>query len=389
MNIRIFFLIIVVFISSCINNSKKSGKSGIQNQVESIYEVIAINPSEANNVKCSELFEAFKYVTLETNDSVLIAGVDKIDIVDSTLYLLDRRGFTVWVYTMDGKYLNKIDHRGRGAGEYLSCADMCVSDNIKILDRSGQKIEIYDLQGNHQKTVSIGQISNAFYACNDDQYWLFTKGNDMYTKYANSKLSYNLFYVNKDQKRGFIPYNKYIDNLYSEDVFNYSRVLDELLFWSPRRDTIYSLRNGNAISKYFVDFGKNRIPLELYKNIEIKDKPEFASILNCLQSEKYLFLNYSHENRVKFFITDKVSKKINGRTLINDTDGISLLLCTPKYIINDQLLFVRHAYEIVNQINDPKNSKYKDKYSCFSDLKETDNPVLIFGKLNNSIKSNS
>lgn len=295
---------------------------------------------------------------------------------------MDKRAFTVWIFTLDGHYLNKISQRGRGQGEYISCTDMCVSDNIKILDRTGRKIEIYDLNGNHQKSISVNQMPNAFYAYNDTQYWLFTKGNDMYTKNAHSKLAYNLFYSDKGQTKGFIPYNKYTDNLYTEDAFNYCRDINELLFFSPRKDTIYSLQNGSIISRYWINFGENRTPFELYKNSELKDKPGYASIMNCLQSKKYLFLNYGHENRIKFFLIDKTSKNINCRTLINDIDGISLLLCMPKTIVNDQLVFVRNAYEILNQVNSSQNLKYKNKYSCFSKLKETDNPVLIFAKIN-------
>lgn len=370
---------IAVVIASCSGQSEHNGSLDDK--------VISIDPLMAEKLKCSQLFDTLQYVLLETRDDALIAGIDKIEISDSVLYLLDRSASTVWMYSMDGRYLNRIAAMGRGKGEYISCTDICIGDNIKILDRTGQKIEIYDKDANYLKSVMINQMANAFFSNNDDQYWLFTKGNDMYTKNAASNLAYNLFYWDGGEKQGFVPYNRYIDNFFSHEVFNYCVEIDELLCFFSRRDTIYELKGDSLKYRYVIDFGKSRMPLELHGSNEIQMKPEYASVLTLLQSEKYLFMNYTHDNRVKFILMDKTdSVQVNCHSLLNDMDGISLLLCMPKKILENELIFVHSAYEIVSQMKSEKNKQYESGYSKFVHLKETDNPVLILGRLKNNLK---
>ena len=72
-------------------------------------------------------------VPLETTDEALIANIDKIDIKNNRIYIMDRHAKSVYVYDMNGKYLNRINNIGQGPGEYAFLSYMTVTDSTVIV----------------------------------------------------------------------------------------------------------------------------------------------------------------------------------------------------------------------------------------------------------------
>ena len=58
------------------------------------------------------------YIFLETNDSCILQGIDKLKIENDVIYIAD--GDVLQMFDRkDGKWLGKIDRQGRGPGEYI------------------------------------------------------------------------------------------------------------------------------------------------------------------------------------------------------------------------------------------------------------------------------
>jgi hypothetical protein len=112
--------------------------------------------SQANNVinfdyiKCIEKFDigsitdsTFQIIPLETNENCLISQINKIEIRNNYIYIKDDLAKSVFIYDIDGKFINKINAVGQGPGEYVSPSYMTVTDtSIIVVDNpTGKQIE--------------------------------------------------------------------------------------------------------------------------------------------------------------------------------------------------------------------------------------------------------
>ena len=82
-------------------------------------------------------------VPLETTDDALIVEINKIEIRNNLIYILDNSVKSVFVYDFNGKYLNKINALGQGPGEYAFLSDMTVSDSAVIIIGNGTQMEYW------------------------------------------------------------------------------------------------------------------------------------------------------------------------------------------------------------------------------------------------------
>jgi hypothetical protein len=84
----------------------------------------------------------FGIIPLETTDDCLISTIDKIEIKNKRIYVMDQLAQSVYIFDMNGKYLNKIDRLGGGPGEYTHLSYMTVADSsIIIIDHfTGKQI---------------------------------------------------------------------------------------------------------------------------------------------------------------------------------------------------------------------------------------------------------
>lgn len=90
---------------------------------------IDFNVSE--KLKLSLIADSVRFMQLEENDSCLISGTNmKLCIDNHQLYILDGKTSSVFRYTLEGKLLNKICHKGNGPGEYPNVENFYVKDNI-------------------------------------------------------------------------------------------------------------------------------------------------------------------------------------------------------------------------------------------------------------------
>lgn len=75
---------------------------------------------------------SYSLVSLETNDSSLIKGIDRLYGYKDTLFVFDR--FMKKIITFDrenGRCLNVASHVGNGPGEYVQATDFCIDSGRK------------------------------------------------------------------------------------------------------------------------------------------------------------------------------------------------------------------------------------------------------------------
>ena len=76
------------------------------------------------------LFCGKEIVPLETTPECLISPIDKLEIADDKLYLLDNEQDFIFIFSRQGKFINKIDDIGRGPEEYYELSDFHIDDQF-------------------------------------------------------------------------------------------------------------------------------------------------------------------------------------------------------------------------------------------------------------------
>ena len=159
----LFNFIILILLGSCIS------KELIKEANEKF--VIDINRQD----KITNFFNAYHTIALETTPNNLIGGIDKIVLQNEHIYILDKKQATIFIFTHNGKYQNKIANQGRAPGEYLSISDFEVYDShVYCLSRTNQKIFKYDTNGVFQNTIQVNDWYDCFHIQNDSTIYLFS-----------------------------------------------------------------------------------------------------------------------------------------------------------------------------------------------------------------------
>ncbi|WP_293664383.1 6-bladed beta-propeller [uncultured Parabacteroides sp.] len=153
----IFFLFILLIPTGC----KR------QNQIAD--DLITVDVTKNSFPKKELILQDFmdvEYIPLETNDEFVNQGVvqavgEKFIIV--TNYVSDGN---IFVYDRSGKAIRKINRKGQGGEEYISCRSITLdeeSEELFVNDNYATKIRVYDLEGNFKRSLNQKSEKKSFY----------------------------------------------------------------------------------------------------------------------------------------------------------------------------------------------------------------------------------
>ena len=125
------------------------------------YEEIIIDPHiDKEPFKFSEFFSDYAIIPLETNKEFLIQRINEIKLVNDTFFIFDRSLKTIFLFSLNGKYISKICKLGKGPGEYLNPITFELNhqkNEIIIFDWYSQKLIRYNYHGDFIADISIGK----------------------------------------------------------------------------------------------------------------------------------------------------------------------------------------------------------------------------------------
>jgi hypothetical protein len=284
----IFLFIAVVLLLACANEQKKIGRP-VNHEIDFDY----------NN--CVEDFDlgtltdsVMQIIPLETTDEALIANIDKIEIRNNQIYIMDQLAKSVYVYDMNGKYLNRINKVGQGPGEYTNLSYMTITDSVVIvLDHFiGKQIEyqIPSLQFWQEE-----RIFDKFWST--ELFYLPAAGLICYLNdWGESQSGNYLLFTRKENTIDIdkqLPFEKEPFCLGISD-YEYAIANNCASIIYSGNDTIYHIdNNGKAIPEYFLKIKNDRIfYTKKIENVYRDNPPGRVFGMNSInESDKYLFLN--------------------------------------------------------------------------------------------------
>jgi hypothetical protein len=340
----------------------------------------------------------FSIIPLETTDDCL--KIDKIEIKNNRIYIMDELAQSVYVFDMNGKYLNKIYNRGQGPGEYVNLSYMTVTDSSVIV--------IDHLAGKHLE-YSIPSLNYIRGKRLFDKIWtteLFYLNGTIYymNDWSNSSAGkFRLFSMkhNTDNYEKYLPFDEEPLSL-GINGSKYAISGNEASVIYSGDDNIYRIRDGKVFPEYEVKYNDKKVEYSSGKveNIYNDNPPGRVKGINSInESDKYLFINITLTTKKN---TPLGPGNYGTYICVHNISDHSTVIYPQSYnsifddtqiainrIINNQIISWHDAHFLLNVLFSKeelarktfKNKAYEERLkNVLANLTEDDNPVLfIFG----------
>ena len=237
-------------------------------------------------------FMDVEYIPLETNDEFVNQGY--VNAIGEKYIIVTnyREDGDIFVYNRKGKAIRKINRKGQGGEEYISCLKIILdeeNEELFINDFLARKIKVYDLEGNFKRSFKQKQEGDTqFYG----EIFNYDKNNLICYDECNADIPF-LLISKKDgsitreiitpfkEKKLFIQLLRYEGGTRAAGPGPYSRITPFKGNWillEPSSDTIYTLMPDCSLRPFIA-----KTP-----PVHTLD-PEFYLILK-LVSDRYYFM---------------------------------------------------------------------------------------------------
>lgn len=242
-------LLFIILVISC----ETAGDKSLHNP---LIQKIKINV-EDQELKIKEILDSVSCNFFYADTSLVIGEINKIIPYNKHYYVLDRKQFGIIIFDKSGRFELLFSKKGFGPGEYNDISDFTNFKNmICILDVD--KIFMYSMNGKYIKTIHLTFTATKFENIENNFFSFFRHSNIIGAKNKN----FNLIITDENGRilRKYIPYTERdaTNNITTQNVFYVSN--NEVNYIQRFNDTIYSLNNGHLKPKYYIDFGKKKMP---------------------------------------------------------------------------------------------------------------------------------
>ena len=341
------------------------------------------------NIKFSEIIKEIKVIPLETKDSCLISEINILRYTDNKFFILDSQQGIIFIFDKTGKFLSKISHRGTGPEEYINLFsfDVDTATHSVCLFSAYRGLMYYDYQGNFLKQQDDMPCNTCMDFVLSDSKVIIYRGNT--TDNLDAKKNYMLFIKDllDSSSQNYISFdiNKTGHILHTHDQIRaFEKNEQEILFFYPYFNNIYSIKNNNVFIKYKLYFGSNTLPENYFNNFDVPEKAyrdlyqgkKYVHAFNsCWENDKYFSIraNVKGTMRTCFYDKKENSLKIGYE---KDSFGAFPLIseANNEYFVGFRSVeALHHEIEYANESNrqiDPQVQEIKNKNI-------DDNPVVF------------
>lgn len=379
-NISFWMFCAIVLLANCKNVPVDDNDFEVINTIDHAYKL--------------DIDSSFTFVNtlpLATNDTSLINHVGKVFMVPGGYVLWDNIESNIFKYDKSGRCVWRITTKGRGPGEFLRVNDICLNADeayLYVLDGLDQgKVIKYEVaSGKYVSEHKIGFRAYAFQQFDSGGFAFETANNQVEgVEHPNSKL------VMTDSAFRIVHTGVEFDEKWLGRSINHGNSYffpigkDSILFTPqlPEIGNVYLL-TPSAIDPYFRFENQNSHLINKSKGIAVNDVKEWLddNLVEYNISEFWL-----QGDRVHFYVTSNNSAR---EILCNLSNG-------QCYSRRSGLHSERHAYFAPKPVLGRKSNGLfvnvlpafaimDNKYEVTASLgtiKENDNPVLVFYRINN------
>ena len=354
-------------------------------------------PKEKITFIPSEVIEIDHYVPLETNDICLLGDIEKILVRDNLIFVMDQTNQKIMIFDHTGKFKAKIDHAGNGPGEYFHIKDFDVQKGlIHILDDMKAKMHAYTFDGQWVSTKDMAVVFSNFYFLPDGSSFIATRSQR--NEFIPEIESYSFLLGFPDSvitHKGFKRSEAENKMSILGSPFHIFQHFDTLLFIPNYGSSVYQLTPEKTIrERYRVLFNKPVTEEALEKADPNKYSRDLVKagyqylIFGWREISDYAFFQYSFPGEeIASQLTMCYYSKKSGKTIRYDyahyDDPAFLFYRHPLTTHQDMFISVLPPTNILERKSrvEEKNANNPEVLRILKQLKEEDNPVLMFFRI--------
>lgn len=331
---------------------------------------------------------SYQIIALETSDDFLIGEIEKIEIKNNKIIILDKISRAVFLFNMDGSPHSKIFKPGRGPGEYAEIFAMGANDSvIVIFDIGSRKLLEYDFNGIFIRESKLREdlwVNDIFFF--NENLYLYADWDE--EEWGNSRLYLIDDIVNQNYKH-YLPFDKVplaIGNMGP----SYSLCNNNASLIYSGCDTVFSiLKDGTVSPSYVFDFkGKRakypsgRVELVFQEN----DDDRITNIEWISETDRYLHANIGGVGDDYQVWYDKHTKTHQTYRIAKNSSLANNFIFETRLIVNNKIIMAQPMLNVFRAGTLPE-SEYKLKgFYCrltkiINSSKIEDNPVVFIFNL--------
>jgi len=356
-----------------------------------------LSPGGQQITNLSEIADDIQYIPLETNPDALMRFVGSLKSVNNKFYI--NTVLELLVFDNTGKFLYKLDQRGRGPNEYvyLSDYDIKPEENLVIVLTKG-KLYFYNetdtgFNLRRQLDLKIQPSYVDFFPGQDNILLTFSAstGGNKYQCVGITPVGDTLFARHNYYQ--FTRTSKVMMAFSSDNIIN--KYDETMRIKGFLNDTVFTINNDFGFYPFMVlNSGGKSITTDFLANVPVTDMSSgtsptaaFLAISEILEVEKYLFCRYFYQKGSSWILYDKETDQtlqFDGKELLKDdiSGGINI---EPKFACNgliyswtDALKFKTHMSGDDFRKAEVKNPTRKTELEKLAEsVKEDDNHLLI------------
>ena len=299
----LIFVLCICCLAGC-HPKEKRESSIIYIDKKDLKEVSSFNPSD--------LIDSCTCIPLETSKDILIGNVHELQVTDKYIFVSDYSNNTLFVFDLQGKFLNRIGKQGRGPQEYQYLRSFCLTpnrDTVILYDGNLHRLQFYTPDNQYIRTIDlhkhlhrenrIFRYINGIHSPENGKILL------NYNYMHLHKVSFSLYDYQKDSlcDIGYMPFEMTMPNpqgTFTTDDPIITRYQEITSCCIPFNDTIFQIQQNILQPRIVVPALKDRVIDD--KLIRLQDGKEGSEAIRWLAGNG-LFITNIHESRDYFFIT--------------------------------------------------------------------------------------
>lgn len=336
-------LALTVFISLTLSSCQQS-------EPASSFPVSTLDWQSENFEPLSDILEYTGCIELENSPEAAFSSIDLIVCQDDRYFIFDQYGSNkLLIFDDRGRFVRQIGRPGHGPGEYVRLESFSVrNDTVFALDANGQKILVYDIDGQHLRDIRISDLDFP-----DALAWLSDGFLFYRASYDDEDADDMVALFRTDTRAGAV--NPYFGHNEQSSPAHFSQSLTEsdssIVFSRYLNDTVILFdRSGQIVKGIRFDFGPRRVPDSRRGQITVRELtdshctflasapvPAGSKLCGtvCETDERMVFVYDSLTQRIYIDRTDRTLPALPSNFAAQDSTGLISWL---SYDVKDRFL---------------------------------------------------
>lgn len=354
------------------------------------YTIIELTFDKNKSAKLSDFVASNRVILLDDADGAIIGSITKMDIVDSMIVITDLNTFSIFIYNLDGRLLNRIQSIGRGPGEYQMIHSTWVDHDrreVLINARDQQKMLVFNLEGEFLREMRTPSFVCDFATLGDFSYYYASMGGFPDDNMLPSR--YHMIITSPDSLLVTMKRDFFLENFIRFPFVRFSRSRNSLLFLTPMENKIYELSGMNKTLRYRVKLN----PDHLYANESykmIKSQEDISQKIGTrtgkldglffMASDNFLYFSFTkYLSQFEGVVFKSIYDMAKGEVVLsyfeleNDIDGFGRI--SPLFFSDSLFVSSFHQFQFDEATKDAIEQKHGIDFST------SVNPILVFSKL--------